>query len=310
MMPSSQRFGSCGLLLVGLLSACGVDSRALSYEFHALDGEGASAIGGSVSTGSSSAEDPSGDSAAGEGGAPDQSGTSSPSKSGSATGGTSSSGGATANGSNGGATVGETPGDAGATSGGAPVVETAGSGGSAAGGRCVDLNEDGVDDCSQTLVKNSRFDANSDGWTAETLLTATWDARDASGNAGSGSLLLSNTASVAQGPGSLMVGAHQCIPTAPGTTYDVAAQIMIAAGQADGAGGIDVTMYDDDACQANVVSAHTPFWGGSLGQWTTLKGSVWVPGGVHSLLVRLVAIKPFTETELKVLIDDVLFAKH
>jgi len=112
-----------------------------------------------------------------------------------------------------------------------------------------------------------------------------------------------------QALGSIMIGAHQCIPTAPGTEYDIAAHIMLASGQAGGAGGIDVWMFDDGACQGNLVSAHTPIQGGIVGQWTALLGKLSVPSGVNSLSVRLVAIKPFIQAELKVSIDDVLVAK-
>ncbi len=210
---------------------------------------------------------------------------------------------------------------AGATAAGATAAGAAASGGDAttAGaspgggtfvGPCGDLNHDLIDDCSQTLVQNSRFDTTVTGWTAEPSLTAAWNASDASNKPSSGSILLDNTAAVAQALGSIMIGADQCLPTAPETEYDVAAHIMLAAGQSGGAGGIDVWMFDDGACQGNLVSAHTPIQGGVVGQWTALLGTLSVPPGVNSLSVRLVAIKPFTQAELKVSVDDVLVVKR
>jgi hypothetical protein len=114
-----------------------------------------------------------------------------------------------------------------------------------------------------------------------------------------------------------MNGARQCIPVTPNGSYDIAARVQVGAGQT-GTAGINVYFYDDDACQGNFVvppphTTTTPIEGGVAGSWTELATVVplWIPGGVYSMYVRLVANKPpFQTTPLTVLIDDVLVAKR
>ena len=304
MRLSASRSASGGLLLLAAFSACSVDGRSLSYEYRALDAAGASTAGGDEAAGSKATENAGNDSASagGEGGAMDNTSGGQPAGAGSP------SGAAGSSSDNGGTTMGGSTISAGATAGDATTAG-ASAGGATFVGPCGDLNSDLIDDCSQTLVQNSRFDTTATGWDAEPSLTVAWSASDASNKSSSGSLRLDNAADAVQALGSIMIGAHQCIPTAPGTEYDIAAHIMLASGQAGGAGGIDVWMFDDGACQGNLVSAHTPIQGGIVGQWTALLGKLSVPSGVNSLSVRLVAIKPFIQAELKVSIDDVLVAK-
>ena len=313
-----------GLLLLAGFSACGVDDRSLSYEYRALGPAGTSGAGGSgpAQGGDASASD-AGASAAGEGGAGDstsggtQDGGGSPANAGggagtagaggTATGGTAM-GGSSANG--GGSANGGSSANGGTASGGSAGAGLAGSAGGTFEGPCGDLNHDAVDDCSQTLVQNSRFDSGASAWEAEPSLTQVWNATNASNKPGSGSLMLSNTAAVAQAIGSAALGSHQCIPATPDTNYDFAARVSLAAGQNGGTGGIVVWLFDDDACQGNIVTGAMPISGGVAGQWSALSGRLWVPGGVHSMSVRLVAVKPFVQPELTVLIDDVLVAKR
>jgi hypothetical protein len=204
--------------------------------------------------------------------------------------------------SNGGASTAGASGDQGTGAGGAL---TGGQGGSVFNGPCGDLNHDLIDDCSQTLVQNSRFDTTISSWDAEPSLTATWNASNASNKPGSGSLSL-----VHNGPSGTMIGARQCIPVSADTTYDIAARVMLASGEPGGTGAVNVYLFDDAACQGNIVTGKTPIEGGEAGKWLELLGSLWVPGSAHSMYVRLVANKPINQPSLTVLIDDVLVAKH
>jgi len=167
-------------------------------------------------------------------------------------------------------------------SAGAPATSagSAGQAGSVFNGPCGDLNHDLIDDCSETLVQNSRFDTSASNWDAEPGLTVTWNVGDASGKASSGSLRLNHT-----GGAGTMIGARQCIPATEDTNYDVAARVMLSAGQ--GQGGVNVYLFDDDACQGNIVTGNTPIEGGESGKWTDLFGTLWVRGGVHSMYVAL-----------------------
>jgi len=200
---------------------------------------------------------------------------------------------------------------AGGTPAGGAGGPSGGTGGAAWAGPCGDLNHDLVDDCTQTLVQNSRFDTSVTGWVAEAALTEAWVNVNASGKPGSGSISLTQTGA----PG--MDGARQCIPVTPFASYDIAARVQVGAGQT-GTAGINVYFYDDDACQGNFVppppnTSTTPIEGGVAGSWTELATGVplWIPRGVGSMYVRLVANKPlFQTTPLTVLIDDVLVAKR
>jgi hypothetical protein len=314
-----------GLLLLAGFSACGVDDRSLSYEYRALGSAGWGGAAGSNPAHAGDAGDPDVDAStagAGDstpGGTRGEGGSAANAGGGAATagaGGTAAGGTAAAGTATGGTTIGGGSGNGGSSaSSGAPNGGAGGSGnasgaGGAFDGPCGDLNQDAVDDCSQTLVQNSRFDSGVSAWESEPSSNQTWSASNASSKPGSGSLMLSNTAAVVQQVGSRALGSHQCVPATPDTNYDFDARVSLAAGQAGGSGGIVVWLFDDGACQGNLVGGAAPISGGVAGQWSTLSGRLWVPGGVHSMSVRLVAVKPFVQPELTVLIDDVLVAKR
>lgn len=298
---------------------CAVDTRPLTYEYHELAVGGFAGLGaaaGRTDAGNTGASD------AGASGASDKAGSSSGGKDGSVNGVGGADGGSptseTGGDSAGAGTSsgGESPGSGGVTSGGsnAGATGSAGSTGTAGGPPdfpCGDLNLDAVDDCAQTLVQNSRFDSAATGWDAEDDMTQAWDTTNATAKAGSGSLRLNNTrAAVAQTTGSVMLGSHQCIPAVSFATYDVAARVMLAAGQTGGQAGVNIWLFDDGACQGNLVTGATPVAGGEVGKWQAVRGTIWVPGAAHSMYIRLVAIKPFTQSSLSVLVDDVLVAKR
>ncbi len=315
-MSGFARLRSCALLALAASWACGVDQRPLTYEYHPLDVAGSA---GSAGRGASSGSANGGDSGAGDGGEINEFGGGSACANcgGSADAGAPSELGGAAAGSNhpafgGGAA---NPGGADNGSSGSPAAgaANAGSAGQAGGTLtfpCGDLNQDLVDDCQQTLVLNSRFDSAADDWDFEPSTTRAWDVSNASGKAGSGSLRVSNLLPVEQAVGFGLAGSRQCVPVTPMTNYDFAANVMIAADQTAGQAAVNVWLFDDDACVGNFVTGATPITGGEPGKWTALKGKLWLPGGVHSMYVRLVAIKPFLQASLSVLVDDVLVAKR
>jgi hypothetical protein len=305
--------------LLGLLafSACGVDDRGLVFEYSKLSSGGSPASAGNEAAGDSSRAANGGQGDAGEGGdetggrlggggSSAEAGAASEHAGGKASaggGGITSSGGVAGSGL-GGNTIGGS-----GTGGNVGVAGSAGNAGAALSLPCGDLNQDLVDDCAQTLVQNSRFDAAVDGWDTEPSTNQVWDAANATGKPGSGSVKVSNTAAIIQAVGALAAGSHQCVPITPTTNYDFAARVLLPAGET-GQAGVNVWLFDDDTCQGNLVTGNMPIIGGVAGSWTVLTGRVWVPGGVHSMWVRLVAIKPFGQPSLSVLIDDVLVAKR
>jgi hypothetical protein len=316
-MTVVTRLGCCALVALAASSACGVDQRPLTYEYHPLDIAGASgsagrsASSGDANGGDSGAADGGKSAEIGEGGACTACGGNGNAGTPAALGGDAGStnpsgGGGAANAGNAGASLG-------GTGIGGSLAAGAGSAGQAGGALtfpCGDLNQDLVDDCQQTLVLNSRFDAAVDDWDFEPSTSRVWDTSNASGKAGSGSLRVSNLLPAEQAVGFGAAGSRQCVTVTPMTNYDFAANVMITAGQAAGQAAVNVYLYDDEACAGNFVIGATPISGGEAGKWTALKSKFWVPGGVHSMYVRLVAIKPFTEASLSVLVDDVLVAKR
>ncbi|HEX2670354.1 MAG TPA: hypothetical protein VHM25_05750 [Polyangiaceae bacterium] len=310
--------GTCGLLGLLAFSACGVDDRALVFQYSKLANGGSPTPAGDDDAGDTSAAANGGNGSQGAAGGASGGALGSGGNSADA-GAASEHGGETANAGRGGTTnAGGVAGSAtggnatsgSATGGGVGNAGSAGNGGAAVSFPCGDLNQDSVDDCAQTLVQNSRFDAAVNGWDTEPSTNQVWDASNATGQPGSGSVKVSNIATMIQAVGSLAAGSHQCVPVTPTTNYDFAARVMLAAGETSGQAGVNVWLFDDDACQGNLVTGNMPIIGGVAGSWTVLTGRVWVPGGVHSMWVRLVAIKPFAQPSLSVLIDDVLVAKR
>lgn len=317
MSRSLATSSACCLLGLAAFAACGVDDRGLVFEYSRLANGGSRAIAGSndeaagdTGVAANGGTESHGDAGAASGGEPSNGGRSGEAGAASDPGGGSAggAGNTSAGGVAGSATGGSTSG--GSNGGTSSSGGSAAHGGSAVSFPCGDLNQDSVDDCAQTLVQNSRFDSALNGWETEPSTNQAWDASNATGQPGSGSVKVSNTAAMIQAVGTLAAGSHQCVPVTPTTNYDFAARVMLAAGETGGQAGVNVWLFDDDACQGNLVTGSMPIIGGVAGSWTVLTGRVWVPGGVHSMWVRLVAIKPFAQPSLSVLIDDVLVAKR
>ena len=317
MNRSLATLGACGLLGLFAFSACGVDDRALVFEYSKLASGGSRAtphddeVAGDTGAAANGGDGSNGDAGSASGGGAPSNGGSSAAAGAAAdpSGGTKSTGGGGS--TNTGGVAGSAAGSnatGGSAAGGS--VGHAGSGGAAVSFPCGDLNQDSVDDCAQTLVQNSRFDSAVNGWEAEPSMSQAWDASNATGKPGSGSVKVSNTAERVSAPGTLAAGSHQCVSVTPTTNYDFAARVMLAEGETSGQAGVNAWLFDDDACQGNLVTGNMPIIGGVPGSWTVLTGRVWIPGGVHSMWVRLVAIKPFAQPSLSVLIDDVLVAKR
>lgn len=175
---------------------------------------------------------------------------------------------------------------------------------------CGDLDHNAVDDCQETLVHNSRFDTDLSDWLPEDQLAATWDARNARGGVGSGSLLLSNIAAVVSVPGAVMVGAEQCIPVTGGASYELAARVLIPSGQGAGEAGFNLWVFADAGCATAFLGAETLTTTASGQAWALVEGQVKMPVEAQSMTVRLVVAKPFIQQQLNALFDDVLIRKN
>jgi len=319
---------SCTALLVH--ASCSVEDRTLKYgklsagSSTSHDQGGNTSEGGTPMAGDASAGAPSdggvvaqgGDAASGGGGgsmAPTggtsaMAGTPNGGAAGStATAGTSSAGdtGTGAGGSSGG-TAGMsaeagTPGAAGTMVGGSSTGGTMSNG----DGPCGDLNDNGVQDCQETSVKNAVFDKDVSGWSADIGLAIAWKNEDSYAQANSGSLSLTfTTAAGSQGWAAAYV--HQCLAGWAGTEYELGAHAYLASDQSGNA-QITVAMFGEDDCAGSFLSTATPALTTKAGAWQRLYTRVKLAPGTRSVLVLLGVAKPSSQASFDVKFDDVLF---
>lgn len=300
-MTDRRRLGTVACLACTVLSlsapSCTPDERTLAFGLGASASSGAgsqSAAGASDSGGSSgSSTEYQAAGAAGESGAVGSSaagnGAANP---GGGTSGRSAVGGA-------GPSSGGVAGNGGTLSGGATNGGTGSSG--ATSGSCNDSDHNGVDDCSESLVQNSRFDSNVSPWTS-----AQWNSSNAHTGGSSGSLLVLNDLPVVADVGFNLEAAEQCIQVAGEAIYQVAASVMIPAGQGDGFGGINLWVFANDGCKGTFVTGLSPVVTQTTNAWTQLSAEFKMPTAARSMIVRLAATRPFAQEKLQVLFDDVV----
>jgi hypothetical protein len=180
------------------------------------------------------------------------------------------------------------------------------SGGPALVNGCADLDNDGVSDCTETLLDNAEFDKNVTLWTAEPDASLSWDARDLLGGAGSGSALVTSF-TVSDSVGDSFVAAEQCVSVRAGAILTVSASAYIDASAVTGRAAISLWFFQSDACAgdtaAEVYKTPEQFASSKL---ITLQGTALVPELVQSVRVRLGVIKPFKADPFAVHFDNVL----
>jgi hypothetical protein len=170
--------------------------------------------------------------------------------------------------------------------------------------RCPDLDGNGVLDCDETLVKNASFDEDATGWSLETGSELAWEDKDGWDHDDSGSLGVTNQV-VETIEGNALTGARQCFPVSGGTVYTFAVQISMPDYAGDTKAGMQLNLFDNAACAGNLLDHPTTNW---------VKGSAWnvaqitylTPPKAKSAMLRLVAMKPFRQTPVAVLFDNVL----
>lgn len=293
---------------VAVLANCGADERALSFELGTSMGSATAApSGGKGNAGASgrggkpsSTPGESGDNAGGAaGGAETTTAAGGPTTA-------AGSGGTAGNGGNGTSGSADSGGTAGSDSAGQPA---AGAAGAPFDGPCGDLNRNLVDDCSETLVQNSRFDSAVTGWAAEGSLEQTWVSTNAQPGMPSGSLSLRNTTFIAGSMVTSGMGSRQCLVAWGDDTYEFAARVFIKPGQGSGAAAIDLVFYGSDGCDGTVLGGKTAASVATADAWQTARGLVKLPAGTRSAWVRLVVGKPLAQSSFEALFDDVLVTK-
>jgi hypothetical protein len=171
---------------------------------------------------------------------------------------------------------------------------------------CVDLDQNGVSDCTETMLDNSAFATDVSHWTAEANTTITWDAKDMLGSLQSGSALVTSSGTI-DAPGDAFAAADQCVTVSEGQLIDIYANAEIAAGQAAGKTAIGLWFFPADACPGDTASdVYETSEAFDTGQTITLRVTKLVQAQMRSMRVRLGVIKPFRAASFSVRFDNVL----
>ncbi len=181
--------------------------------------------------------------------------------------------------------------------------------------RCLYLGT-AVDPGCETLVKNAGFSTNIANWIAEPVgISEDWLRTDASDDPKSGSLVVLNlNYSVDEGAknGTNGGGSRQCIPIKSGTTYDLAADIFIPAGQGMGFEGVYISVaalslffYEEPDCGGRTKSNFTSTPVEKTDEWVHVEGSALAPKETRSMAVRLATLKPFRQNMFEAHFDNV-----
>lgn len=160
---------------------------------------------------------------------------------------------------------------------------------------------------SAELLTNPGFDGGAAGWDlfAEAgRYEGRWQAVDAGGDVGSGSILLEHHGDLVDVSYS---GALQCVPVDPGATYDVAATLRLPPGQPV-TGSVRVVVYWSSGSDCTgFLSGVTALLHDAPGGWVPLAASVVAPAGAHSARVRLNIHNTTGGATLVGHVDDVSF---
>jgi hypothetical protein len=194
--------------------------------------------------------------------------------------------------------------------GGKPYVPTGGTGESGSGGTlgdggCGDVDDDGVQDCEQTLAQNARFMSDVSAWQAEPSLKQKWDQRNARPGQTSGALSVRNE-NVAEGNSVMLAGSQQCVPAVGDQKYFFAAQAFLPSGQTGSSAGLAVRFFATDDCSSVVISDATLQLVNDTDKWVLVQGTTVAPNATRAMWVRLVTGKPFMQPSVEALFDDVL----
>ena len=317
-LPRLRRTLWCVPLLA--VAGCPVEQRDLAYGVGMTSGsasslteggglsDGGSDDGGSGLGGTGGAND-TGDAGSGSstvGGAP---GSDAGAPSGSMAGSSDSAGTSAISGSGG---AGGSSGVAGSGGSSAGMAGTS-SGSSGTGGKpddspCGDLDQNSVQDCQETLAKNAAFDANVDQWLADPGVTKAWRLDEARDGMPSGGLAVTFTTGGASS-GWALGAVGQCLPAWSDDEFEIGARCKVPADQGGGSAQVSIAIFGEDDCKGSLLESRTPVLLAQIGSWRALHGSVKMPAGTRSVLVRLAAAKPGPQTTLEVHFDDILFRK-
>lgn len=170
---------------------------------------------------------------------------------------------------------------------------------------CVDLDQNAVGDCTETLVTNAVFATDVDGWNVGSTPLLKWSDQNRAADTPSGSALLSFETDPVDMDGLAESAAAQCLPISGGTKLVLRANAYIKPEQGEGLAGLGVWFYEQGDCSGPAL---TPFVvvRAETDTWLTLSGSSDAPANAASMVVRLTVGKPQRQKAFEVVFDNVL----
>ncbi|MDW8480242.1 MAG: hypothetical protein RML12_11165 [Xanthomonadales bacterium] len=138
-----------------------------------------------------------------------------------------------------------------------------------------------------TVIVNGGFDRDFAGWQNRLSRIATWQAENATGGTGSGSVRLTHDG---DGNNAFRIVLSQCIPSVGGRPYQLSFRGRIPAGQPAGtAAGVFLFSYAQPNCAGSGTLLASP--NTESASWTLLSASATTPAGAQSISIELGARK-------------------
>jgi hypothetical protein len=189
------------------------------------------------------------------------------------------------------------PADATATEAGKTPAEAGFDGGA--------LPDAGCKLCGYNIVENADFDSGIAGWNVESMGNIEWSSLDASELTWSGSISVDNRRFDSI-DGMTAIAARQCAPAAAGRVYEIQTMMTIGVLDGSGEGGLSVRFYAGPDCSSPALSGGFATTSAArVGAWGVARGEATAPQGTGSAAIRLVAIKPLRERNVKVTFDEI-----
>ena len=179
---------------------------------------------------------------------------------------------------------------------------------------CLDLDGNGVSDCTETSVSNAEFASDVAEWTADAQTgdsfstTLAWDPKNAWGSEPSGSAKVTVSGAL-DFNGAALRAATQCLAVSPAQLLVVYANAQLDKHQ-DPAGSveIDVSFFDTADCSglASRTFSTPPPQADGADTWLTLHAGAPTGADTKSALIKLGVVKPFRVESLAARFDNVL----
>lgn len=170
---------------------------------------------------------------------------------------------------------------------------------------CPDLDHNAKGDCTETLVKNPNFVADTQGWSPGDQAFIEWSTENHFDDLPSGSALVSANG-YSDTDGMVQRAATQCVKSDGAAHVEVFANAFVKSGQGEGLAALSVFFFSSPDCSGSPSGAPLDAHGSLPDVWQTLNAKQSIPESTQSVLVRLAVSKPYRTMVFKALFDNVL----